>query len=346
MKIFIDINHPAHVHYFKNVIRVLSKKGHSFVVTNRNDETIIKLLDEYGIKHFTRSRRNIKKGLLRSLAYLLRMIYFVFKKSVKEKPDIYLGFASSACAVSAFLLKKKSIIIDDTEHNKMNHAIYTKLCSEIYTPFYFEKNLGRKQKYFNAYVEQLYLRSEYYEKKEDVVLELGLKPYEYVLVRYISYDAQHDRFVKPVSEAMKKRIVSKLAEKHRVIVSCEKSVVDDFYKPYLFTISPEKMHDLIANAKYFITEGATMASEAGVLGTPYLYMNPLKVGNVNTQVRLYSHASQCVDENVILDVIKQNMKINFTEKQRTDIVRKIEIDTINPTDFFVDLLMTKDKENF
>lgn len=162
MKILIDINHPAHVHYFKNIIKIMESKGHSFVVVNRDDAIINKLLDIYNIKHFTRNKRNTKKSTIRGILYLLNMIRYIIKKSITEKPDMYLGFASSACAVVAFLFREKSIILDDTEHNKMNHAIYTRFCSEIYTPFYFEKKLGKKQNYFDAYIEQLYLRSNYY----------------------------------------------------------------------------------------------------------------------------------------------------------------------------------------
>ena len=38
MKILIDINHPAHVHYFKNFIKIMEKKGHEFLIISRNKE--------------------------------------------------------------------------------------------------------------------------------------------------------------------------------------------------------------------------------------------------------------------------------------------------------------------
>lgn len=81
----------------------------------------------------------------------------------------------------------------------------------------------------------------------------------------------------------------------------------------------------------FISEGATMACEAGILGTPYLYMNPLSVGYINTQVKNYKHASQCVDEDIILNVIDQNLQTNFNELQRSQLVKEIESTTIDPT---------------
>jgi len=47
MKILIDINHPAHVHYFKNIIKIMEKKGHEFLIISRNKEIEHYLLKKY-----------------------------------------------------------------------------------------------------------------------------------------------------------------------------------------------------------------------------------------------------------------------------------------------------------
>ena len=38
MKILIDTGHPVHVHYFRNFIKIMEKKGHEFIVIFRNKE--------------------------------------------------------------------------------------------------------------------------------------------------------------------------------------------------------------------------------------------------------------------------------------------------------------------
>ena len=39
MKILIDIGHPAHVHYFKNLIKIMSNSSKAeFLVTSRDKE--------------------------------------------------------------------------------------------------------------------------------------------------------------------------------------------------------------------------------------------------------------------------------------------------------------------
>ena len=333
MKILIDINHPAHVHYFRNFIKLMEAKGHQFCVINRDSKMINQLLDIYGIEHTTRNKRPEKKGTIASLMNLLRMIIWCIRKSLVFHPDLYMGFGSSACAVTSCLFRKPSILIDDTEHNAMNHKIYMPACSAVLTPFYFKKDLGNKDKqiHFNAYVEQLYLHSAYYHKDTGVLEELNVKPKEYVIVRYIAYDAHHDMKAKPISDNIKKQIVTELATRYRVFVSLEKSVNDSFYDDYVLKISPEKMHDLEANAKFMVAEGATMASESFVLGVPYLYLNPLHVGYIDYQCKNYpDRCFMTTDGNKALEIVRQLMNM----EDNGDVVRKeVEKQTINPTKY-------------
>ena len=79
MKIHIDINHPAHVHYFKNFIKIMEEKGHSFVVTNRDSKIINQLLDAYGIQHIIRNRRPEDKSKINRILYLIKTFQSVGK---------------------------------------------------------------------------------------------------------------------------------------------------------------------------------------------------------------------------------------------------------------------------
>ena len=337
MKIHIDINHPAHVHYFRNFIKIMESKGHSFTITNRDAPIINQLLDYYKIPHYIRNKRPEKQNFLKSMYYLMRMVKHCMLHSFKNKPDLYVGFAASQCAITSFLFRKPCILLDDTEHNKVNHALYKPFCSVVLTPFYFKKRLGKKQIYFNAYIEQLYLHSKYYKSDLSILNELGVCSKPYALIRYISYDAAHDSKVMPLSENIKKALLLKLAEKLPVFVSLESGVNDSFYDKYKIKISPEKMHDVIANASFFLTEGTTMAVEAGILGIPYLYINPLQeVGNVIEQVTTYPQiATKSTDVNTINTAIKNNTNNIISLEQKNKIREEIEQSTINPTDFFV-----------
>ena len=49
MRILIDIKHPAHVHFFRNFIKIMKSKGHEIKVTAREKEMTIYLLKKYKI---------------------------------------------------------------------------------------------------------------------------------------------------------------------------------------------------------------------------------------------------------------------------------------------------------
>ena len=127
-----------------------------------------------------------------------------------------------------------------------------------------------------------------------------------------------------------------------MFVSLEKSVKDPFYDDYVLKISPEKMHDLEANAKFMIAEGATMASEAFLLGVPYLYLNPLIVGYIDYQCAHYpDRCFKTTNGDEAMKIVSQLMDIQTDEEAER---KKVEEETINPTAYlekFVEEYMSK-----
>lgn len=335
MKIYIDINHPAHVHYFKNFIQIMESKGHTFVITNRDSKIINELLDAYNIKHCTRNSRPIKRSTVKSIFYLLGIIFKASQISFKYKPNIYMGFASFLSTLIAFLFRKPCILMDDTEHNKKNHLLLKPFSPTILVPYYFNLNLGKHQRKFTSFVEYLYLHPDYFLPNKNILEDYKLAERSYVVVRYITYDAAHDSKVKPVSDPIKKQLIQELSKHYRVLLFHENTEVEEFYKPYLLSIKPEELHHIMAYAAFCLTEGATMASESAILGVPYIYMNPLQVGYIGEQIKLQPDlAVSCSDETVIMDVLQEKLKSlkegNF-QKERKVITDNI----INPTKFLV-----------
>jgi predicted glycosyltransferase len=324
MVFYIDINHPAHVHYFKHLIFKLVKEGHSVFVSNRKSQLIDYLLDVYHIDHFTRSARPTKQSRWDSFRYLLKMIWDVGKFSSGKGIDVYLGFASPACAFWGWMRSKPSIILDDTEHNHLNHRIYSTFCTDILTPFYFQKNLGSKQISIKAYIEQLYLHSDFFKVLEDDEFE------SYALCRFTAYDAAHDRNVKgQLSKEEKFSIVDILSRHIKVFVSEESyERRDPRFDKFRLKINPEDIHQVIAKSSLFISEGATMASEAGILGNNFIYCNPLQVGNIRELADNFLNAKIGSFSEILSSINNKEFKSMDPFVQEA-----IEKDTINPTNF-------------
>lgn len=324
MKISIDINHPAHVHYFRGFIIEMKELGHEFIITNRDDKLINYLLDFFQIDHHIRNKRPGRSGSLKSLIYLLKAVLLVNRQLRNKKIDVFMGFGSSIAAINAAILRKPCILLDDTEHNKFNHAIYRPFVSALLTPFYFQKKIVEGQIYFKAYIENFYLE----------ILEKSFsKEHEpYILCRFTSFDASHDRNVDVESlEAHRKNIVELLSQQYKVIVCPEDEGLNEKYKDYLIVYKPEEIHTLISGASLFISDGATMACEAGILGVPYVYTNPLKVGYIDQQCQTMGHAFQ-MNYQTLCGQLEYDLDCFFKENDNT--LRRIP-DFIDPTGFLV-----------
>ena len=343
MKILIDINHPAHVHYFRNFIKLMEAKGHKFCIINRDNEMINGLLDYNGIEHIIRgSRQNKKVSLIKTLYGLAKTVAFNVKISRRFKVDMYVGFASAPCALASFFLRKPCVLLDDTDHNIKNQTIYLPFVSRVILPFYFYNKLfdsyigKRKSCILNAYIEQLYLHSSVYNANSEALEKLSLKRKEYVIVRFSAFDASHDAKVVHLSNELRKDIIRKVSEKYRVILSIEKPSEDPFFEQYIVNFPPQEMHDLLFNAKFLVTEGATMASEAFVLGVPYLYLNPLKCGNIEYQCNNFQkRAYKSLDEITIMNMIDRLIHVEVNQNaERT----RLEQQTDNPTKLLVNYI--------
>lgn len=335
MKIYIDINHPAHVHYFRNFIKIMESKGHVFIITNRNSKIINDLLDAYKINHIIRNKRPSNKNVWKTICYLLRIIAACFKSAFKHKPDIFMGFGSFPCTFTAFFFRKPCVLVDDTEHNKINHLLNKPFHPTILAPYYFNLDLGKHQLYFKSFVEYLYLHPVYFSPDKTILDKYNLNEKNYVIVRYITYDAAHDSNVKPVSERIKKEMIQELVKHYQVLLFHEDTIVDDFYKSYTLEIRPEELHHIMAYAAFCLTEGATMASESGLLGVPYLYINPLRVGNVEEQIKQDSRlATSCSDETIVMDVLKEKI-VQLQESENRKACNVLTNNIINPTLFLV-----------
>jgi predicted glycosyltransferase len=109
MKIVVDINHPAHVHYFKNFIREMQKRGHEILITASEKEISYRLLDAYGFSYIKLG--NYGKSILEKIVNLPLLDFRMYKAVKRFNPDLFLGFGSIRAAHVSRILKKPCIEI-------------------------------------------------------------------------------------------------------------------------------------------------------------------------------------------------------------------------------------------
>lgn len=274
MKILIDIGHPAHVHYFRNFVKIMESKGHKFLVIARKREIIFELLSHYGIKFHNRGRGS--NSFIGKIFYMLLADIFILIKAIGFKPDLFLSFSSPYTAQVAYLLRKPHIALNDTEHTDKTHSKFTyPFSANIITPKSYSNDIGDKHIRLNNIIESLYLHKTYFQPDTEIYKFLGIdKNDEYVILRFVSWNAHHDFGQQGLSKIDKEELITILERKYKVFISSE-STLDDSLKEYQIKIPPYKMHDVLANASLFIGESGTMASESAILGTFAVYINSL-----------------------------------------------------------------------
>jgi uncharacterized protein len=333
MKILIDIGHPAHVHYFRNFIRIMEIKGHEFLIIARDKEVTHKLLKAYNIPYINRGKG--KNSLIGKFIYIPNADSIILKHARRFKPNLFLSFASPYASHIAWLMKKPHVTFDDTEHAKLGHLLYEPFSNIILSPNCFIAPFSKKQIFFESYMELCYLHKDYYKPDARIKTELGLKENEkYVIIRFVSWNANHDIGQKGLSYSTKVRLINEVKKHARVFISSESALPPDF-EPYRLQINPEKLHDILAHASLYIGEGSTTASECSILGTPNIYINSLVVGYCKEQEEKYNVCFHLKSE---AGIIEKSLEIlcddSFRDKLKSNHSRMLK-EKINPTAFMV-----------
>lgn len=283
MKLLFDIGHPAHVHYFKNSIGILTQRGHEIQICARERGEIFELLDSNHLSFFSRGRGG--KSLLGKLINIPMADWKIYKRAEDFKPDLLIGFASPYVSHVGWLAGKPSIVFDDTEHARLNHALYRAFATTIMTPSCFLKDFRGKHVRFAGFMELAALHPDYFTPKPDVDQLLGLDPDDKCfVVRFISWDANHDAGLRGLSLEQKIEIISSLESYGKVFISSESKLPEELSK-YKLGTAPADIHSVLSRSTIFVSEGATMASEAAMLGIPSIYINPLDAGTLMEQER-------------------------------------------------------------
>jgi hypothetical protein len=327
MKILIDIGHPAHVHYFRNFIKIMESKGHKFIVTTRDKECTIKLLEFYKINYICTGKS--RKSVVGKMLSLLQNDLKIFLVALKHNPDIFLSFFLPFPAHVGWILKKPVIGFTDTEHAALSIKLTKRFTDVILTPSCYTKDLGKKQIRFNGYMELCYLHPNYFKPNPSILNLLGVRENEkYVIMRFVSWNASHDVGHSGLSIEMKHKAVKELSKYAKVFISSEGELPKDL-KQYQIKIPPEKMHDALAFATLFVGESGTMASECVMLGTPAFFINTLTAGTLEMQEEsgllfMFTKFEGVLEKAVEL-LNTPNLKQEFQNRRQKMLADKIDV---------------------
>jgi uncharacterized protein len=286
MKILFNMAHPGQVHLFKNAIRELEKKGHKCKITVVNKDVSLKLLDVYGFEYEIVGAA--KSSIFTKATELIKIEFKILKICKLFKPDILVGGVGNVyVAHIGKLIRKPSIVFDDTEHSKIEHFLMDPFATVICTPSCYRLNLGKKQVLYDGYHELAYLHPNYFTPNPRILKKLGLNEGDiFIILRFVSWNAIHDVGHIGLTLEDKRNVIHEFEKYGRVLITSEKPLQKEF-KKYQINVSPEKMHHLLYYATLLYGESATMASECAVLGTHAIFCDYAGRGYTDEEEEMY-----------------------------------------------------------
>jgi len=332
MNIVIDIIHPAHVHFFRHAISELQKRGHNVAVTARQKDVTIELLQNLGIPFTVLSK--VGKGRVGLAWELITRDIRLWKFCRRFKPDVLTGISGMFVAHVGTLLRKPSIVWDDSEHQKLAHTITWPFATEIHNPDSYYTPPGKKQHFYPGCHDLAYLHPNRFTPSAEIVKELGINPDQrYCIIRFVSWGAHHDVGQHGFAENKKLHFINAITEYARPYITSE-GVLPPELAEYQLRIPVHQFHHVLAFASLCVTEGATVASEAAVLGTPAVYVNTLKAGCIDMFAE-YGLLKQTTDTQQALDLSLAYLKDEQTKEKCQAARRKFLADKIDVTDYIV-----------
>lgn len=339
MRLLFVVGHPAHVHFFRHTIEELRRGGHEVLIGVVAKESTTQLLAAYKLDHVVLGR-NVPNILAKILDLPVKDLRF-YRYLCRERPDMVLSVSSPYAAHACAALSIPHIAFSDTEIASAIISLTYPFTDAFVTPASFVGNLGDRHVRYDGYKELAYLHPNWFKPNLDVLDMIGAKSDEkLILIRFASWDSSHDLGAKQQraqSDERMNRIVGELGKHGRVLLTSEKHLPDSL-RDYAVNLPLDRIHDLLACCTLYFGEGATMAAEAGILGTPWIFVSPAGRGFLEDQQRRYglgywerSDQNALARANALLAA--EDLHKSWESKRQALLAEKIDV-----TRFMLDLI--------
>jgi len=284
MRVLIDILHPAHVHFFRNFHDEMTGRGHELFITARDKDRSVELLRAYHLPYKQISQQRSGVGLAVEMAQRTSRL---MKTMRTFRPDVMTGIMGPSIALAGVLRHVPAVVFYDTEFAVQTNRMVFPLAHSVCTPDCYQGRVRGHHHQYSGYHELAYLHPNRFQADRARLADFGVDPDEpFSIVRFVSWQAVHDRREQGLSVKQKRHLVEVLQRRGRVLISSEASLSPDLAD--LAVRGPvEQIHHLIAHAQLVVGESATMSSEAAVLGVPAVFIATTGRGYTDDEEKRY-----------------------------------------------------------
>ncbi|RME50296.1 MAG: DUF354 domain-containing protein [Caldilineae bacterium] len=265
MRILVDILHPKQAHFFRPLIVRWQARGDTVQIVTRDKDITHLLLRRFGFSYRCLSRQQRGAGLVAELLLRWGRMARLLRRF---RPDVALSVTGISTALPARLLGIPNIAFTDTETAVLSNRIAFPFADRILTPAWFVGDFGPRHHRYRGFHEWAYLHPAEFQPDPDRVRAAGINPDEpYAVVRFVRWNAVHDRGELGLHPADAVTLVQELARRMRVYLTSEVPPPPAL-QPYLSPAPVELMHHVLAFARLLTGESPSMGTEAALLGVP------------------------------------------------------------------------------
>ncbi|MGE0683280.1 MAG: DUF354 domain-containing protein [Candidatus Binatia bacterium] len=344
MKILLDILHPAHVHFFRNAITELRRQGCEVIVTARDKDLTLRLLNLYGIGYDCISREaSSKKGLAWELLSRNVKLAQIVRR---EKPQVMASIGGISTAQVGFLTRTRNLIFYDTENAWVSNLLSYPLATAVVTPECYQGSVFGRHVTYPGYHELAYLHPRRFTPDPQVLTSAGISPQSiFSVVRFVSWQALHDLHAAGFPLDAKRQLICALEEFGQVFITSEQQLPPEF-QHLCFSLPPDQIHHFLAFAHLYVGESATMASESAMLGVPAIYLDRYGRGYTDELERRYGlcHTYSSTQAERAIEKSREMLSLNI--KHQSDFKSRVATmlsEKIDVTAWIIKMLTTFSK---
>lgn len=335
MKVLFIVYHPVDPYIiFETAKRIESDGGKAFFVIIEKEGIIESIVRSYNFDY--KVIGNTKESFIGKILNTFKIVYRINKVVKWFKPKLIFSPAAPYTSLAVKFNKVPLICWEDTETATFNFKYSHKQISSLLLLESYYKDLpGDNIIRFNGYKELGYLHPNVFTPDETVLEKLGLlKDHKIVLMRFSALNAMHDIGLKSEADNNETKILNFIKRieseyKAKVFISITERDLDERFDDYKLIIEPSKYVHLLSFCSLYIGEGTTTASEAGVLGVPWIALRDKPLGYLNDQEDNYGLGIRTDNFELALnkaeEYLQDHIKNEWIVKRKKLLADKIDV---------------------
>ena len=335
MKVIFLVYHPVDPYIvFETAKNIEKEGGKSFFIIVEKEGIIKKIVNSYGFKN--KVIGTSKDSFTGKILNILTLVYNINKIVKDFRPDLIFSPATPYSSLACRLNNLPLICWEDTETATFNFKYSHKRIDSLLLIDSFYKELPSDNIIrFNGYKELAYLHPNVFNADDGILDELGLKKSDrIILMRFSALNAMHDIGLKSEADTNDDKILDFIHKveneyKAKVFISVTERDLDDRFNKYKLEINPSKYIHLLSFCSLYIGEGTTTASEAGVLGVPWIVLRDKPLGYLIDQEEKYGLGFRTENIDIALqrseEFLQDDIKLKWAKKKNRLLADKIDV---------------------